>query len=64
MNEVKLTNEELDRVLTVFAYNIDFNVQKELNKAMEKKNEADVARLLQLKASDQAILGKMREAIK
>lgn len=59
---IKLTREEYERVVNVLAYNIDVNIQPELNAAMEKKQESRVRQLMQLKTSDTAILDKFREA--
>lgn len=60
---ITLTRNELDRLITVFAYNIDVNIQKQLDKAMERKQESEVARLLAVKASDQALLTKLHGAL-
>lgn len=54
-----LTDKELERLATVMAYNIDMNIQAQLNKAMERKQEAESTRLMQVKASDQALVAKL-----
>lgn len=59
---VTLEDSELERITAVMAYNLDANIQKELNTAMERKNEARIEQLIALKKSDQAILAKLYNA--
>lgn len=59
---INLTAEELDRLKTVVAYNVDMNIQPQLDKAMEQKMESDIEYLLRAKRMDTGILHKLWEA--
>ena len=64
MNEttIKLTEEELDRIITVMCCNLDMNIQAKLDRAMERKHESEATRLMEVKASDQALVAKLQRA--
>lgn len=59
---VTFTRTEFERLTTIIACHVDLNIQPQLNDAMKKQAESEVARLMAVKAGDMAILEKLREA--
>lgn len=62
MKTVMLTEEQLERLKTVVACNIDLNIQKNINEAMKAGNESAVQDYIKVKEFDNSIIEALHAA--
>lgn len=59
--ETNLTQQELERIITVLCCNIDLFIQPTIDKAMAQKRESDAMNAIQCKHRDQEIIAKLNK---